>query len=66
MSAIMSLMLIATAEAQEKPNFGGVTFNNDIIGWGDIYNLSFTSHNYGTARSMAMGIFCANRSLALL
>lgn len=53
MSAIMSLMLIATAEAQV--NFGGVAMNNDIVGWGDIYNLSFTSHNYGTARSMAMG-----------
>lgn len=36
-------------------NFGGVTFNNDIIGWGDLYNLSYTTHNYGTARSMAMG-----------
>ena len=29
--------------------------NNDIIGWGDLYNLSFTAQNYGTARSMAMG-----------
>jgi hypothetical protein len=29
--------------------------NNDIIGWGDLYNLSFTAHNYGTARTMGMG-----------
>lgn len=43
-----------SVSAQEV-NFGGVTFNNDIIGWGDLYNLSYTTHNYGTARSMAMG-----------
>lgn len=36
-------------------DFGGVTFNNDIVTWGDIYTLSFTSHNYGTARTMGMG-----------
>ena len=36
-------------------DFGGTTFNNDIVGWTDLYNLSFTTHNYGTARSMAMG-----------
>ena len=29
--------------------------NNDIIGWGDLYELSLSTHNYGTARSMAMG-----------
>lgn len=52
LSAAMSLTLVATAGAQ---NFGGVTLNNDIVGWGDLYNLSFTSQNYGTARSMAMG-----------
>ena len=36
-------------------DFGGTTMNNDILGWTDLYELSFTSHNYGTARSMGMG-----------
>ena len=49
-------MIISLSPAQaQSVNFGGTTFNNDIIGWYDLYNLSFTSHNYGTARSMAMG-----------
>ena len=52
-SAALSLWLMSGAVAQI--NIGGVTMNNDIIGWGDLYNLSFTAHNYGTARSMAMG-----------
>ncbi len=53
-SVTLGIALMSGAVAQSV-NFGGVTFNNDIIGWGDLYNLSFTSHNYGTARSMAMG-----------
>lgn len=52
--ALLSMMTTNSANAQ-LVNFGGTTFNNDAIGWGDLYNLSFTSHNYGTARSMAMG-----------
>lgn len=52
-SAAISLWLMSGAMAQI--NIGGVTMNNDIIGWGDMYNLSFTAQNYGTARSMAMG-----------
>ena len=36
-------------------DIGGSILNNDIIGWSDMHTLSFTSHNYGTARSMAMG-----------
>lgn len=36
-------------------DFGGMVLNNDIATWTDLYDLSFTSHNYGTARSMAMG-----------
>ena len=52
-SAAVSLWLMSGAMAQI--NLGGVTMNNDIVGWGDLYNLSFTSQNYGTARSMAMG-----------
>lgn len=36
-------------------DFGGTTLNGDIVQWTDIYNMSFTSHNYGTARSMGMG-----------
>lgn len=43
------------AVVAQNLNIGGVTANNDIIGWGDLYELSLTSHNYGTARSMAMG-----------
>ena len=36
-------------------DFGGTVINNDIVTWSDLQNLSFTSHNYGTARSMGMG-----------
>ena len=50
----IALMLSAESRAQSV-DFGGLTMNNDIVSWGDLYNLSFTSHNYGTARSMAMG-----------
>lgn len=53
-SALISLTTITVTSAQGV-NFGGVNFDNDIISWSDLYNLSFTSHNYGTARSMAMG-----------
>ncbi len=52
--AIMSLGLAPNSSAQQL-NVGGLALNNDILGWGDIYNLSFTTHNYGTARSMSMG-----------
>ena len=52
-AVILSIAFIPNSSAQV--NFGGVTFNNDIVSWGDMYNLSFTTHNYGTARSMAMG-----------
>ena len=52
-AAILGSLLSTGAMAQL--NVGGVTMNNDIVGWGDLYNLSFTSQNYGTARSMAMG-----------
>ena len=50
---VLSMALAPNSSAQV--NFGGVAFNNDIVGWGDLYNLSYTTHNYGTARSMAMG-----------
>ena len=53
-ATIMGLASMSSSSAQGL-NIGGVTFNNDMLGWGDIYNLSFTTHNYGTARSMAMG-----------
>ena len=36
-------------------DFGGTVINNDIATWMDLYDMSFTSHNFGTARSMAMG-----------
>lgn len=51
--AVLSLT-VGTSRAQTV-DFGGTTMNNDLIGWYDLYELSFTSHNYGTARSMAMG-----------
>lgn len=51
---LLGLFSMGESNAQSL-NIGGTTLNNDIIGWGDLYNLSFTSHNYGTARSMAMG-----------
>ena len=52
----LSLLSIAPAKAQ-KPDFdfGGTVLNNDIATWLDLYDFSFTSHNFGTARSMAMG-----------
>mgnify|MGYP003301487996 CR=1 FL=1 len=52
MVVAVSLFAAPRLSAQD---FGGTTFNNDIITWSDLQNLSFTSHNYGTARSMAMG-----------
>lgn len=52
----LAIISLATANiSSAQVNIGGQTMNNDIIGWGDLYNLSFTAHNYGTARSMAMG-----------
>ncbi len=56
---LVAVALLAVAAAPrlsaQTVNFGGTALNNDIITWGDIYNLSNTAHNYGTARSMAMG-----------
>ena len=51
---IMSLFTTSNVKAQVL-DFGGTVINNDIPTWMDLYDLSFTSHNYGTARSMAMG-----------
>lgn len=54
--AIALVAMVATPRlSAQTVNFGGTALNNDIITWGDIYNLSNTAHNYGTARSMAMG-----------
>ncbi|MBR2429082.1 MAG: outer membrane protein transport protein [Alistipes sp.] len=53
-TAACSLLLVNSSWAQQY-NVGGAALNNDIVTWGDMYNLSFTTHNYGTARSMAMG-----------
>ncbi|MDE6139904.1 MAG: long-chain fatty acid transporter [Alistipes sp.] len=36
-------------------DFGGSILNHDVVQWTDIYTMSYTSHNYGTARSMGMG-----------
>ena len=51
----LTLLVSTSGASAQSVDFGGLNFNNDIIGWGDMYNLSFTAHNYGTARSMAMG-----------
>ena len=50
----MSIMAVNSSRAQ-MVDFGGTTMNNDILGWYDLYEMSFTSHNYGTARTMGMG-----------
>ena len=53
---LLGICTLQGAVAQEAPlNIGGVTMNNDIIGWGDLHQLSLATHNYGTARSMGMG-----------
>lgn len=52
--SLAALTLVAAPRASAQ-DFGGTTFNNDILTFSDLYNLSFTAHNYGTARSMAMG-----------
>lgn len=51
---VMSLFTTANVKAQGL-DFGGTVLNNDKATWMDLYNLSHTSHNFGTARSMAMG-----------
>ena len=51
---LIGTMTLHSTTAQPL-NIGGATMNNDIIGWGDLYELSLSTHNYGTARSMAMG-----------
>ena len=50
----VSLISTSNVKAQVY-DFGGTVLNNDIATWTDLYDLSFTSHHYGTARSMAMG-----------
>lgn len=54
LAAILLLGGANNASAQTV-DFGGTTLNNDIVGFTDLYTLSFTAHNYGTARSMGMG-----------
>ena len=50
------LGLISTSNVKAQVlDFGGTVLNNDIPTWMDLYDLSSTTHNYGTARSMAMG-----------
>ena len=52
---LLVVAVMAVSPCSYAQDFGGTTFNNDIITWSDLYNLSFTSHNYGTARTMGMG-----------
>ena len=54
-TTIVSLLLGLGTLSAQSVNFGGTALDNDILHWGDLYNLSFTTHSYGTARSMAMG-----------
>lgn len=51
---LVATFTLVGASAQSV-DFGGYAFNNDIVGWTALHNLSMTSHNYGTARSMGMG-----------
>ena len=58
LSTVVALFagLISTTNLRAQVlDFGGMVLNNDIPTWMDLYDLSHTSHNYGTARSMAMG-----------
>ncbi len=50
----LGLISASNVKAQSL-DFGGTVLNNDIPTWMDLYDLSSTTHNYGTARSMAMG-----------
>ena len=55
---ILSVVALTPAKAQPldpKLDFGGTVMDNDVATWLDLYDFSFTSHNFGTARSMAMG-----------
>ena len=54
MALFVSLLSTSNVRAQNL-DFGGMVLNNDKATWTDLYDLSFTSHNFGTARSMAMG-----------
>lgn len=57
MSVVTLLLgLISTSNVKAQVlDFGGAVLNNDIPTWMDLYDLSSTTHNFGTARSMAMG-----------
>lgn len=55
MALMASLISTTSAKAQVVYDFGGMVLNNDKATWADLYDLSYTSHNYGTSRSMAMG-----------
>ena len=54
MMLFASILPISNLKAQNL-DFGGTVLNNDIVTWMDLYDLSFTSNSFGTARSMAMG-----------
>lgn len=54
-TTLVALFITLSTLSAQGVNFGGITLDNDILHWGDLYNLSFTTHSYGTARSMAMG-----------
>lgn len=48
--------LIPTSNVKAQVlDIGGTVLNNDSPTWMDLYDLSSTTHNFGTARSMAMG-----------
>ena len=53
--ALVAALSLLAAPRLAAQDFGGTVLNNDIVTWSDLQNLSFTSHNYGTARSMGMG-----------
>ncbi len=53
--ALFSALIPTSNVKAQAYDFGGMVLNNDIPTWMDLYNLSSTTHNFGTARSMAMG-----------
>lgn len=51
-----ALLLCGSAAAQSPDyNIGGLVLSNDVLTTADMFSLSQTQFNFGTARSMAMG-----------
>lgn len=53
--AIISLAALCCVTAGRAQEIGGMMLDKDIMTMGDLFELSQTQFNYGSARSMAMG-----------